>query len=164
MPKPTGYAATTDVPVEQTQADIEATLRRYGATAFGRGWDGLRAVVLFELAGRKIRIGITLPDPDAKEMLKATDGRRLTPREREGRYQQALRTRWRAFLLVIKAKCESVESGILTLEEAWLPHVVMANGKTVGEWATPQIEAMYETGQMPALLPGLKALPGEADA
>ena len=37
----TKYAATTDVPAEKSRAEIEATLRRYGATGFAYGWESL---------------------------------------------------------------------------------------------------------------------------
>jgi hypothetical protein len=140
--KPTGYAATTKVPVAQTQEDIETLLTRYGASQFLRGWDGdTRAMVSFRMADRNVRILLPLPQGDP----------------------QAVKARWRALLLVIKAKLEAVDSGILTLEEAWLPHIVLPNGRTMSEEYAPQLTRVYATGEMPGLLPGLterKALPG----
>ncbi len=62
--------------------------------------------------------------------------------------------RGRALLLVIKAKLESVESGIETLEQAFLAHVVMANGQTVYERISEGIALEYLTG-VPNTVAGL---------
>ena len=55
--------------------------------------------------------------------------------------------------MVIKAKLEAVESGISIFEEEFLAHLVLPDGKTVGQFMLPQVEAAYETGKMPKLLP-----------
>jgi hypothetical protein len=44
---------------------------------------------------------------------------------------------------------------ITTVEEEFLAHIVLPNGKgTVGDWLMPQIDKAYESGKMPPLLPG----------
>ena len=65
-----------------------------------------------------------------------------------------MRQRWRALALVIKAKLEAVEAGIVTFEEEFAMHMVLPNGQTVGEWVVPQINQAYELNQMPALMSG----------
>jgi hypothetical protein len=70
---------------------------------------------------------------------------------------QALRQRWRAMALIIKAKLEAVEAGIRTLEMEFLADTLLPDGRTVGQWSAPQIERSYQTGQMPPALPGLPA-------
>src|SRR6185437_13211207 len=62
--------------------------------------------------------------------------------------------KWRALLLAIKSKLESVSSGIESCEEAFLAHVVMPDGITVGQHARPRIESAYKGAPMMALLPG----------
>jgi len=69
-------------------------------------------------------------------------------------WEQACRTRWRAILLILKAKFEAISAGITTVEREFLSDTVMANGDTVGQWIQPQLEAMYQSGTMPLLLPG----------
>jgi len=70
---------------------------------------------------------------------------------------QERRRRWRALLLVIKAKLEAVSSGISTLEREFLADVVLPNSKTVSEWLGPQMQALHQSGQMPtALIEGPK--------
>ena len=51
-----------------------------------------------------------------------------------------------------KAKLEAVESGIATFEEEFMAHIVMPNGKTVGEMALPLIESAYKTNKHVPLL------------
>jgi hypothetical protein len=55
--------------------------------------------------------------------------------------------------LCIKAKLESVESGIETFEEAFLAHVLTPNG-TVYDQVHPRLAEIAKTGQMVPLLPG----------
>jgi hypothetical protein len=59
------------------------------------------------------------------------------------------RARWRALLLVIKAKLESVESGIATFEEEFMAQIVLPDDQTVGQWVLPEVARIYETGRMP---------------
>ena len=44
----------------------------------------------------------------------------------------------------MKAKVESVESGIETFEEAFLPHMVLSNGETVGQKMIGQIDQLTQ--------------------
>ena len=58
------YAENTEVPTDRSRAEIERTLERYGATAFMYGWDMQRAVISFDVAGRRYRIALPLPEKD----------------------------------------------------------------------------------------------------
>ena len=46
-----------------------------------------------------------------------------------------------------------VASGITTLEEEFLAHIYLPDGRTVGEFMRPQLEESYSTGRMPPMLP-----------
>lgn len=155
MPK---YASETFVTVDRTRAEIERTLIRYGASAFLYAWEDQRAVIGFRIADRSIRM--TLPLPSRDEFRFGTRANQSysweverTKVEQERAYDKATRQRWRALLLVIKAKLEAVDAGISTLESEFLRDIVLPSGETVGEWTAPQIEAAYLTGGMPKLLP-----------
>lgn len=150
------YAAKTQVSPEKSRMEIEQTLRRYGADAFGFGQDGNRAIVTFRAHGRAVRF--LIPVPTASEHRHDHHGYTRTEKQIESARAQAERQRWRAMLLMIKAKLEAVESGIVTFEEEFAIHVVLPDNTTVGEWLLPQIQHAYETGDMPALLPGVPAL------
>ncbi len=45
----------------------------------------------------------------------------------------------------------SVDAGIETLEQAFMAHLLLPNGKTMSEWADDQMEQLY-AGKMPPLL------------
>jgi hypothetical protein len=150
-PKP--YAEGTKVEVEKSQMEVEKLLQRYGATTFARGWQGNHAVIGFEIHDRKMRI--LLPLPTQEEFRYDSLARRQTNKQVGEAHAHETRRRWRALLLVIKAQLEAVASGILTIEEAMMPWIVLPTGETMGQWAAPQIARLYDQGQMPALLPGL---------
>lgn len=149
------YAASTTVPSEKSRLEIEGTLRRYGASAFGYGWGGAAAVIMFEVEHRRVRFSVPLPDRAADEFCLTPTNRRRTQQAADEAYEQAIRQRWRALVLVIKAKLEAVDAGITTLEQEFLAHVILPSGSTVGEWLAPQLAIAYERDDMPALLPGV---------
>jgi hypothetical protein len=131
-------------------------LIRYGATSFGYLTEPKSARVAFALAGRHIRFHLPLPNRDDEEFQFATYGARgrqpRGARAAENAWEQACRQRWRALLLIIKAKLEAVAAGITTVEDEFLAHTVLPDGSTVGEWAKPQLEQAYLKGSMPSLL------------
>jgi hypothetical protein len=152
------YAATTEVDSTRTRAEIERTLARYGASAFAYGWDGPHALVGFRLGDRSIRYRIPLPDRNADQFrYTAARRRERTRAAQDAEYERAVRQRWRALLLMVKAKLEAIDAGIVTREDAFLAQTVLPDGQTAGEWLRPQIEAAQRTGGMPALLPGLRS-------
>lgn len=71
-------------------------------------------------------------------------------------WEQACRAKWRALYLIIKAKLEAVESGISTIEREFFYDIVLPDGNTVGEFLSPQLDMVYESGNMPPMLPMLR--------
>jgi hypothetical protein len=150
------YAVKTDVSSYQSQQEIEKMLRRYGADAFQYGWDNNKAAVGFRTQDRHVRFVVPLPDKTDDEFTRTPARKqKRTPAETEKAWEQACRQRWRALALAVKAKLEAVEVGIATFDDEFAAYIVLPNGRTVGEWLTPQIEEAYETGVMPELMPGL---------
>lgn len=149
----TRYAERTDVPVEKSRAEIERLLKRYGAGGFMSGWDENRglATIYFRARDRHVKFVLPLPQPD--EVAETPTGRQRSEDQRRRALEQAERQRWRALHLVIKAKLEAVETGIVTFEDEFMAHIVLPDGLTVGEHMQPQIENAYKDGSMPALLP-----------
>jgi hypothetical protein len=146
------YAEGTTVPVEKTRAEIERLLTRHGANQLGLVTDTERglAVVLFTIEGRQVRLRVPLPQLADF----ARDGHRIVPKETQARrWEQANRERWRAVLLVCKAKLELVELGLSSVEREFLADIALPNGQTVGDLIRPQLEEAYGTGRMPPLLP-----------
>jgi len=134
------YADKTRVPVAQSRAEIEKLLERHKAKQYGTAvdYDLLAARVQFKLHDRVVRFVISLPDPK-----KLGNGIKL---------EQAERQKWRALLLVIKAKLESVENAIESFEESFLSQIVMPNDQTVAQIVRPQIGEAYKSGKMPKQL------------
>jgi hypothetical protein len=61
--------------------------------------------------------------------------------------------RWRALVLAIKAKLESVQSKIETFEQAFYAHVVLPNGATIYEQTHEQVaRQIADGGYQPLLL------------
>lgn len=146
------YAQNTSVPVDRSRAEIERVLVRYGASGFGYSWERREvavtppkvygpkteirefAMIGFKLKATQIRLDVPMP----------------TEREAGSvaRLEAAQRQRWRALLLVIKAKLEAVESGIGTLESEFLASVVTESGRTIGEVVLPRLSEAVRAGRL----------------
>lgn len=123
------FAARTRVPVDKSKVEIERLVVKYGAKGYVSGWQGTTARIEFLIANRHIRISVAVPSSE-----------------------QAARQRWRALLLVIKAKLESVAAGIATFDEAFAADIVMPDGRTVWESIREPIKLAYEKREPVALL------------
>jgi hypothetical protein len=127
------YAKRTKVPVPKTRSDIERVIRNHSGKAYISGWDDRgKAMVAFKLKERLIR---------------------FIMHDNEG--QPDMR-RWRALMLVIKAKLESVASGIETVEEAFLANIVTADGSTVWERVREPLKLEYERQASVPMLEGVE--------
>lgn len=146
----TKYAITTKVSPEQTLSEIQKLLTKYQAGKFGFIQDIVASFVAFEMKNRQIRF--VLPMPNWDDYKKDVRGYLRNKSQVENIYKQEIRSRWRALLLSIKAKLESVETGIESFDEAFMAHIVLPSGKTMSEWAIPQIEQSYSSGKMLPLL------------
>ena len=137
------YAEGTGVPVERSKAELDRLLSKHGATQRGvlvdDGASVGRALVMFTLDGRQYRIDVPLPT--RKEF---PDGRQREQRTRE---------RWRALILMVKAKLELCALGVSTVEREFLADLVLPDGKRLHAALINGIRKAYETGQMPPLLP-----------
>lgn len=139
------YAENTSVPVDRSQTEIKRTLSKYKATAFAFVESRDRAMVQFEMLGRRIKFMLPIPIYG-----KSKDKKGYIMNQKK--IDQDIRSRWRSLVLSIKAKLECVESGISTFEEEFMSHIVLPNGHTVGEVMILQIEQSYSTNKMPPLL------------
>lgn len=130
------YAERTSVSVDKTKTEINGLLRKYKATATAVFEEDTRAAIAFQMHERRIMFHLPLDKKDV---------------------DQKRRARWRGLLLCIKAKLESVDAGIESFEDAFLAHVMMPDGLTVGQHTRPMIKKSYESGEMQSLLPGPRA-------
>jgi hypothetical protein len=151
------FAEGTSVSSDRSRAEIDSLLMRYGANSFVYGMNADSAMVAFEMRGRRIKFVLPMPDRTGKEFQMGVHPHshkptQLSPEKVAAKYEQATRERWRALVLCIKAKLESVESKIETFEEAFLPHIVMSNGRTIGETLLPDIAKLVDSSKLPPML------------
>jgi ribonucleotide reductase alpha subunit len=158
------FAENTVVPVEKSRAEIERLLSRHKCSAFmaGVNHETHRATVQFKAHNRIIKFELALPNPADPKYRKIKNS--YLQRTASGVakvVEQEERTRWRALLLVIKAKLEAVESQIATFEDEFLAHVLLPNQQTVAEYVGPMVQQVYETGRMPV---GRQLTAGDVEA
>jgi hypothetical protein len=137
------YAEGTSVPVERSQTEINKILTRFGADQLVQASSAVPPAVLmgFRVKGRLIRFH--LPMPEAKSF-------RGTPLQIENLFAGECRRRWRALLLVLKAKLEAVDSGITTFEQEFYAHTVLPGGMTVFESTNKEVTRSLEHGKPPS--------------
>lgn len=148
------YAQNTDVSSDRSRVEIERTLQRYGADQFMYGTTKDKAVIAFRAAGRNVRFSLPFPHPSQFE--KSSKGVRHIQAHREKAMEQAIKQRWRALALAIKAKLEAVECGITQFEEEFYAHIVLPTGHTIYEETCEGVALAYESGKLPPLLPHFK--------
>lgn len=143
------YAERTKVSPEKSRMEVETFLRKRGATALGTMNDARVFAIQFQIKERTVRF--LVPTPTAKSG--------MNQRQRELYIERETRRRWRALMLVMKAKFEAVDTGITTFDREFLAHLVAGDGRTVGDHLEPSIQkGQLATGAATGWL----ALPGGA--
>ncbi|MCJ2128324.1 hypothetical protein MKK51_05610 [Methylobacterium sp. E-045] len=122
------YAEDTKVSVITTRQEIEALLRKTKANRIVIMDEPAEALVMFELAGRLIRMRVEI-DEAARDQVRMSI--------------------WRALFIILKAKLVAIDRGVSTVEQEFLAHVVLPDGQTVGQWFEPQLQLAFEHGVMP---------------
>lgn len=125
------YAEHTKVPFIKTIADTLAMVRKAGAGQVGQFEEPNRITIMFSMEGRQVRFTVGWDDSERSQ-----------------------RQRARALMLVIKAKLESIESGVETFEEAFLANIVMADRRTVYERVKNDMAIEYQSGEPTMFLIG----------
>jgi len=149
------YAEGTSVPVERSMAELRALVQKHGADGFGCAEEKSppRAMIMFRIGGAAVRLVIMFPTERDHEVNRTPTGR---ARSRESSQVAALaerRRRWRALVLVTKAKLEAIASGISTLEREFLADLVLPNGRVVHEELAPRLARWRETETSVPLIP-----------
>ena len=140
----TNYVRGASVTCSASQEDIRDMLIASGA-------HGLRFVsvqgnagITFSSADRRFRLVLPLPAPDPQ----SPDPNRspLRPESSASEIkaaQDAARHCWRQLSLLIRAKLDAVDAGIVTFDEEFLAYVVMPSGGTVFQASARGIAAAY---------------------
>jgi hypothetical protein len=154
----TKFAASTGVSVEKTKAEIERTVRRYGADSFISGWSETRAMVQFRCKDRVIKFLVQMPSRTDRQFTHGKVNQYRGESVRADRaadalWEQACRSRWRSLALIVKAKLEAVDSGIVEFDQEFFGNIVMPDGATAYEAARDNLALAYKTGKVQPLLP-----------
>lgn len=146
----TNYAQGTSVSVNRSVAEIAHNVKRFGADEFGYVERLREAIVGFAYDGYRVELGIDLPAPGDFAMTRT--GRRRTAKQQGEQCAQEARRRWRALSQVVKILCMAVDERVLTFEQAFLAHLVLGNGQTVGHTLLPMLHEAKERGALPSSL------------
>jgi len=147
------YAEDTSVSTSKSVEEIQRTLQRFGAADFAITQGPRGVLIQFAMKNRLVKFTVLLPPLD--EFARTPERRTVRSKADQLKaWDQACRQRYRALLLCIKAKLEAVESGIETFDEAFLSHLVLPSGDTIGKWYGPQVELIY-SGKNPPQLPSI---------
>ncbi|TDP92398.1 hypothetical protein EDF62_1605 [Leucobacter luti] len=145
------YAKQTTVSADRSLTEIRNIVKRYGAKDFAYLERDTLAAISFVTSNRHVRFAITLPNPDDRDFTHTLTGQRRSVSTQATEHEKAVRQRWRALGLVIKAKLEAVESQIATLEQEFFPYLVLPGGRTVFEQVGDQVMLSIDSGEPPLL-------------
>lgn len=185
------FAENTKVAPEKSRGELEALLRKHGATqtVFATDDEASRLIVAFTLQRRQVRMVFPFVRPETiSEAWKARyhHARAVPPQlppmpqrygfmsgqQREAKVieeaTQLERARWRQILLVIKAKLEVVSMGLSSAEREFLADISLPSGQTVHEAFAAHLERAYQIGSVEPiarlLLPPATRGPAAIDA
>ena len=148
------YAESTTVPGEKSKAELDRMLSAADAARRFMGADDDRGVafVVFEIVGRQVRIEVPLPKPADFAPKAGATYRTRTREHQQKAWEQGCRARWRALVLLIKAKLEAISLGLSTPEREFLADIFLPNGQRIHDALKEGIARAYIDGKMPPLL------------
>lgn len=151
---PRQYAEDTRVTADQSRQQILDMLRKHGADKVGFVESRESVALAFEIGVLRIRFTLNVPSIDAPAVKKTSGGRSRSGSAIDAAQEQLIRTRWRLLHLNVKAKLEAIAGGVTTFEQEFHAGIILADGRTMGEWSADQIRTAITSGKMPPLLPG----------
>jgi hypothetical protein len=144
---PKRYAEGTAVQVSSSRGEITGILASHGCQRMAWGTAPEGDTLGFELSGKQFRFMITKPTVDDVKRMYREDGRDWSRvYDAQAKVEAEWRRRWRAHVLLIKAKLEFIDGGDTTLEREFLPYAVLQDGRTVGQ--------LMDGGGLPLLMSG----------
>lgn len=128
------YAENTKVTVDSSRGEITGILAKHGVLNMGWSTTPEGDQLLFELQGGSYRFNIKRPTAASMEAEHSADYRYPYNVDWEGKAKQEWMRRWRANVLLLKAKLEFIDGDASTLERELLPMRVLKNGATLEEF------------------------------
>jgi hypothetical protein len=134
------FMETTRISPAQTAGDIQRVLGKYGASAIRTDYEGGEVIsVSFTIEINRNQIPFRLPcrwEPILKILLSRIKGDRSEEYLENKKIEytiQAKRIAWRQILRWIEAQLALVETGMVKLQEVFMPYLLMDKGQTIFE-------------------------------
>ena len=141
------YAEGTKVTVESSRGEITGILAKHGCQTMAWGTQPTGDTLQFTLGGHLFRFTINKPTWQEVSAFLREQGRDPSRvYDPNATVAAEWRRRWRAHVLLIKAKLEFIEGGDTTLEREFMPYTVLKSGETLGE--------LMDSGGLPLLTAG----------
>lgn len=131
------FAEGTTTSVESSRGEITGILAKHGVVRMGWTTEPEKDVLQFELAARLYRLDIVRPTVKVINQLYPNH------RDTEARRAAEWRRRWRATVLLLKAKLEFADGETTTVERELLAYAVLKDGRTLG--------SVIDSGGLPML-------------
>lgn len=134
------YAEGTTVSVDSSRGEITGILAKHGVIRMGWYTEPEGDALQFELKGGRYELKMIRPT--------LADVRRMYPNayDHSKKLDAEWRRRWRANVLLLKAKLEFADGETTSIERELLPYRLLENGSTV--------EQLILSGALPMLAPG----------
>lgn len=144
----TEFARGTRITEDRSRSTIEGLLRRRGATNITAGrvehphvprgrvphaWIGC------VLGGRALLLRFPLPSPEDPKLNLQRSGRPRAPMAVVETCERIIRARWRALLLVIRAKFAAIDAEVSTFDTEFFGDFATGDGRTVADLILPRL-------------------------
>ena len=129
------YAQGTTVPVESSRGEISGILAKHGVVVMMWGTKPDGDYLQFELAGHVFRLEIKRPTAKSLHERWKVEGKSaqaLKYLPNDGQVAAEWRRRWRATVLLLKAKLEFADGETSTIEQELMPYLLLRDGTTLG--------------------------------
>lgn len=134
---------STKIPADVTAGEVQRILARHGAKAVMISYDqnGSAESLTFQVKNGSLSLGFSLPiEPDAvlgvlEDQYNKGQLRRNQPRPNR---EQAVKVAWRILKDWVEAQMAILETRMVTMEQIFLPYMVIRDNKTVYELMVEQ--------------------------
>lgn len=144
------YAEGTTVTVSQSRGDITGILAKHGVETMAWGSNPKGDYLAFELAGHSFRLDIVKPTAQGLWERWKAEGkgeRTLKYLPSDAQVEAEWRRRWRATVLLLKAKLEFADGETSTIDQELMPYLLLRDGTTLGQAVLgDKIPLMLTTG------------------
>jgi hypothetical protein len=127
------YAEGTSVSVESSRGEISGILAKHGVTDMGWTSNAERDELFFLLDGYRYRLTVVKPTLESEREWARKQGGYLPQIDLPSRVAKEWKRRWRATVLLLKAKLEFADGETSTIAHELMPYLILADGKTMSE-------------------------------